>query len=745
MNSETLTTLDYTKPTELCLLMGKYGSDKGSENISQSWHNYTVVYNKLFKERKNENLNIFELGLGTNNVKIPSNMSVNEKPGASLFGWREYFPNSNIYGADINKQILFKEERIKTFFCDQTNPSIINNMWNEELKDIEFDVIVDKFEANCCFFENSIQKLKSGGFYIIEDILNGDHFNMMKFKVLEWEKKYTDLSFLLLSITSTRNTNDNNILIIKKRPLNHQFKITLVSAFYSFKNKYGDNGNVYITWMKNFLPFCNNGIVLFVENIASFKKLMKDNNINLPSNIILQECLMDNFLVSKYNWDFHHSIDVEKSYHNIGLYKIWNEKVNFLKKTLVLNPYNSDFYIWMDIGCVRDRNVSPFITQFPDFEMLEHNKIHMLEIKKHTHKFNGEIIDFNTKIIESNLGAGIFGGDIQAINTLHNLYYNLMDEYFLKMVFAGKDQNIFYNLYLRYPNLFKIIPFNTKNWMIHFQNNIWFYMINFLISPKNICIIKPLNAGLGNILFQIISSYCIALDSNSVYFINDDIISSHSKKNYNFLVDNYIVINKNLKLQTTSFSEIRFDTFTNFNNFTNNFTIHGYLQNEKYFKHHRNQILDLLKDIYTPSSFLQNNLQYDYFIHVRRGDYLTSKLHYIPLEKYYQNALNYIQSKHPNDFDNLNILVFSDDIEWCRNFFNFMSNVSFIENLDEYESLKLMVKSKCGGIGSNSSFSWWGLWLNKNPNTIKILPNKWIHGINDCNIYFEDCIKLSCD
>ena len=59
------------------------------------------------------NLNIFEVGLGTNNVDVPSNMGKDGKPGASLRAWRDYFPN-----ADIDTRILFKEDKIQTFYTN---------------------------------------------------------------------------------------------------------------------------------------------------------------------------------------------------------------------------------------------------------------------------------------------------------------------------------------------------------------------------------------------------------------------------------------------------------------------------------------------------------------------------------------------------------------------------------------------------------------------------------------------------
>ncbi len=214
---------DHTKATELCEIMGRYNSDKGQLNITESHHNYTTFYNSIFEPIRNNTLRVFELGLGTNYPDVKSNMCGHTNggsPGASLYGWREYFPNSLIYGADIDKRILFNCDRITTFYCDQTNPSSIHELWTHDGLAEWFDIIIEdglhEYDANVCFFENSIHKLKKGGYYIIEDILISDESRfLVKFE--EWRNKYSDLSFTFIKIPSTKNPHDNNLVVITKK------------------------------------------------------------------------------------------------------------------------------------------------------------------------------------------------------------------------------------------------------------------------------------------------------------------------------------------------------------------------------------------------------------------------------------------------------------------------------------------------------------------------------------------------
>ena len=197
--------------TPLCEIMIQQGSDK-----SGGWHNYTVVYNELLKGIKNKAKNVFELGLGTTNLHLPSNKGINGTSGASLKGWKEYFLKANIFGADIDKEILFEEDRIKTFYCDQTSPKSISELWSN-FESVEFDFLLEdglhSFDANICFLENSLHKVKKGGFYVIEDIVITEirhyinYFESCKLPFQEYQ---------LIDLDNPGNKQDNVLIIIKK-------------------------------------------------------------------------------------------------------------------------------------------------------------------------------------------------------------------------------------------------------------------------------------------------------------------------------------------------------------------------------------------------------------------------------------------------------------------------------------------------------------------------------------------------
>jgi hypothetical protein len=204
--------------TPLCEIMAKNKSDKGNPNIEKAWHNYTILYYDMFKDLKDKNIRIFEIGIGANDPNIEINLVNNSTPGASLYGWAEFFPNALIFGADIDQQIMFEFDRIKTYYCDQTDSESIKKLWCHSELNEDFDIIIDDalhtVDANKCFFENSIHKLKKGGFFIIEDIDNYIEKHKMKLQIKLWEKQYPHLSFQFISLFSYWNDLNNNLVVI---------------------------------------------------------------------------------------------------------------------------------------------------------------------------------------------------------------------------------------------------------------------------------------------------------------------------------------------------------------------------------------------------------------------------------------------------------------------------------------------------------------------------------------------------
>jgi hypothetical protein len=114
-------------------------------------------------------------------------------------------------------------------------------------------------------------------------------------------------------------------------------------------------------------------------------------------------------------------------------------------------------------------------------------------------------------------------------------------------------------------------------------------------------------------------------------------------------------------------------------------------------------------------------------LHVRRGDYVTNPAanatHGVCPLDYYYRAIDYIRERVSNPF----FFLFSDDPKWVREDLEFDGSSTVIDHNDPdagYEDLRLM--SHCQHhIIANSSFSWWGAWLNPNLNKIVVAPDRW--------------------
>jgi hypothetical protein len=203
-------------PTKMCRVMTKYGSDKGRLNY------YTPIYSALFKDRCDEHLRIFELGLGSNNTEVPSNMGPYGAPGASLRGWRELFPHALVYGADVDRRILFQQERIKTFYCNQLDQSSIRELWSNPDLQEGVDILIEDglhtLEANISFLEGSLRHLRPGGIYVTEDIMLSDVEAWYDRLESVYSKQYPMYEFAFAVIARDGSGGSNNLLVIRRRP-----------------------------------------------------------------------------------------------------------------------------------------------------------------------------------------------------------------------------------------------------------------------------------------------------------------------------------------------------------------------------------------------------------------------------------------------------------------------------------------------------------------------------------------------
>lgn len=162
--------------------------------------------------------------------------------------------------------------------------------------------------------------------------------------------------------------------------------------------------------------------------------------------------------------------------------------------------------------------------------------------------------------------------------------------------------------------------------------------------------------------------------------------------------------------------------------------IDGYWQHYRYFENVPSQIFDelTLKEPYPFEAqiFLDKiiNNESAVALHIRRGDYVTdpnaqSLMGVLPLD-YYRQAIVYVKSRVEKPI----FYVFSDDLQWASENLKLDADIVLIDIAQgklDYIELDLMSKCK-HAIIANSSFSWWGAFLNRNPEKIIVAPAQWV-------------------
>ncbi len=149
---------------DLGTLLAQYGSDKSTG------HDYHLVYATLLE--RNSVKKVLEIGIGSNNLSVPSNMGATGKPGASLRAFRDFYPNSKVIGLDFDPKTLFEDTRIQTFEIDTTSLESLSRL--KTLVGEDFDLMIDDGLHSIVSSLNSLKYflklIRLGGYAVVEDI-----------------------------------------------------------------------------------------------------------------------------------------------------------------------------------------------------------------------------------------------------------------------------------------------------------------------------------------------------------------------------------------------------------------------------------------------------------------------------------------------------------------------------------------------------------------------------------------------
>lgn len=236
---------------------------------------------------------------------------------------------------------------------------------------------------------------------------------------------------------------------------------------------------------------------------------------------------------------------------------------------------------------------------------------------------------------------------------------------------------------------------------------------------------------LGNVLFQAAHTIALALKNNQEFSFPNKTIDPYWHPLYLQHLVNHkwvqgredVLINENgMAYQEIEWREEWKDKQV---------VLNGYWQTEKYFKEYKGEILYLFDFPYEKKEGIVS-------LHIRRGDYVNFRAkHPEVLPEWYFGAMEMFPGKL--------FKIFSDDMPYARKEFGHLDNCIFSTNSNEIED---MVEMSCceSNICSPSTFSWWGMWLNRNENKKVIFPKFWFaenwQNMDTSDIVPEWCIKL---
>lgn len=206
---------------------------------------------------------------------------------------------------------------------------------------------------------------------------------------------------------------------------------------------------------------------------------------------------------------------------------------------------------------------------------------------------------------------------------------------------------------------------------------------------------------LGNCLFQAACTIALALRNNDSFGFP-----------HNWKYKDFFNIPSNSFVKNMAIKSVYNEPYFHYAPipYKNGINLLGYFQSSKYFDDYASTIKEYLTPKYNHEKIDMTS------IHVRRDDYLKYPQHHPTLNmEYYEKAIELVGGG--------SFLIFSDDINWCKNHF-IGNNFEFSENNSNINDLVLQSKCK-NNIIANSSFSWWGAYLNSNTNKQVIAPKKW--------------------
>jgi len=474
---------------------------------------------------------VLEIGIGTLLAQYPSTFVGNPGhyphyvPGGSLRAWRDYFKNSQVYGIDIAEDCLFEEERIKTFIFS----SLDKEKCDENLSNLSFDIIVDDglhtAIGQITTMQNLFDRLKINGYYVIEDCGGGGegthpltHF-VNEFLNIVDEHEYVNLGNIIFIRKNNSGRGDlgslNNFLQSKPKGqlrIPSELKIgskinvttkelTVVTGLWNI-GRIGREFTHYIEQFKKFLEFPVNMYIYLPQEYEYivWEIRSKENTIVRNSELSYIKDLYRPF------WDVTQSIRTDPKWYNMTGENGWlsgspqatleyynpivQSKMFLLNDVSIWNPFNSEYFIWLDAGITNtvyegffteNRALDKIIPYLSEFLFLSYpyettTEIHGFDFTA-MNRFAGQTVKYVCR-------GGLFGGKKDVINQASSTYYSTLLST-LNAGYMGTEESIFAIMSYREPNIYRRYALDGNGLIVKFIDDLINDKVELVPAAKN--------------------------------------------------------------------------------------------------------------------------------------------------------------------------------------------------------------------------------------------------------------------
>jgi hypothetical protein len=493
---------------ELGELIDKHGSDKKVSG-------YDYFYSKIFEKIRYDKIDYLEIGLGTLQPEIESTFIGIKQyfpdftPASCLRVWKEYFENGNIYGVDVAPDCMIEEDRIKTFLMSSTDLDACN----QNLRDLSFNIILDDglhtAVAQLATFKNLFDRVKFGGYYIIEDIGGGgdgrnvfSDYNTELREVIDKHEYFYGGNFLCIKKNNSNKGHIHNIdefvgYVEEKIIVNKN--LTIVTGLWNINR----NGRPFEHYIENFKRLLDIPQNLFIYIPQEYEYLVWEKRKKQNTVVKIYELEDIKRLYTPF-WDKTQEIRTNQNWLNLAGWlsnspqaslewynPIVQSKMFMLHDATIWNPFDSEYFFWLDAGITNT---------VPHSHLVENNVLDKLTdygnpflFLSYPYEANTEIHGFG--IIPMNMYAGnvvkyvcrggLFGGHKDQIKEANSTYYSLLQKT-LNSGYMGTEESLFTIMSYNEPELYKRYELDGNGLIVKFtqaliDNNVKLVEVN---KPK---------------------------------------------------------------------------------------------------------------------------------------------------------------------------------------------------------------------------------------------------------------------